>query len=354
MLKYAIAIVMIGAFMGSAKAEREFSFNKSDNFSGAAVSAIKIDMDNGEISIVKSSDSGIRVDFKNTVYAKNESNANEINNDCKYKAEISGDRLIIKVELPHFRLHDKSILSRVIQGDWSDNPSPLIRVSIPDNKSIQINSASADIEASEVTCDLTVQSASSDISLENTTGNIECNISSGDVDITGHRGHLSINGNSSDLRLADIEGDVDGHSSSGDINVDKVKGAVQLSTSSGDSRIYDIDGNLDISSTSGEIEASGVTGSVRANAISGDVKLTALSATQGDFKVESVSGDVQVEISREYAGQVQARSVSGTVNSHLSGELDKDSDSQVRGSIGNGEGRLNVSTTSGDINIDRF
>ncbi len=354
MLKYAIATAIIAAIPIIARAEREYEFRNSNNFNGSAIAAIKIDMDYGEISVVKSSGSEVLVDYKNTVYAKSESDANKINDECKYKAEMAGDRLVIKVEPTHNRQSTKGIITRIINGDWHDDIYPIIRVSIPDKKAIQINSASADIQASDVSCDLTVQSASSDVSLENTTGDVECNISSGDVDVTGHRGHLSINGNSSDLRFADIEGDIDGHTSSGDINIDKVKGAIQVSTSSGDSRIYDVDGNLDISSSSGEIDASGITGSVRAEAISGDVKLAALSAAQGDFNVESVSGDVQVEISREYAGQVQARSVSGTVNSHLTGDLESHSDSQIRGSIGNGEGRLNVSTTSGDIIIDRF
>jgi hypothetical protein len=353
MLKYVIITAVVAALAGPVRAERDFEFTKADNFDGA-VAAVKIDMDLGEIMLIKSPGSKIQVDYKNIVSARNESEAKEINDKCKYSAEVSGDRLIIKVEQPRRRHHDKGLISRIITGDWNDSIHPMLRVAIPDDKSVQIYSASADIEASEVTCDLKIESASSDIGLDNTAGDIECDISSGDIDITGHRGEISLKGASSDLHITDIIGNLDLRTSSGDVKLDKIKGSVQLSATSGDSRIYDIDGDLDISNTSGDIIVSGVSGSVRARSVSGDVDLSALSDVQGDFDIESVSGDVQIEISRDFAGQIAVRSLSGSINSQLPAEVERYSKSQLRGRIGNGNGRLSVSTTSGDISIDRF
>jgi hypothetical protein len=360
MLKYAVALFVITAIAGAARADKEYSYHKTSNFDGAAVSAVKIDMDYGDISIVKSSGTEIEVNFKNTVYAGSQTDADEINNDCKYKAEISGDKLIIKIEPVRNRRHDKGIISRLVNGDWHDDLYPMVRVSIPDKKNVEINSLSANIDASEVNCDLDIRSASSDVSLENTTGNVDCDLASGDIDITGHRGQVTLNGQSSDLRITDIEGNFDGHTSSGDASIDKVKGSVQLSTTSGDCRAYDIDGNLDISSTSGDIVANGITGSVRAEAVSGDVRLSELSSTEGDFDVESVSGDVQMEVSRDFQGEVSLRSVSGDVNSRISEKITHEDDnetsshSEIQGTVGQGKGRLNVVSTSGDISIDRF
>jgi hypothetical protein len=360
MLKYLIVTAIAATLAGSARADRDFEFSKTDDFDGAAISAIKIEMDYGEISLIKSSTSKIQVDYKNIVYTANKSEADKLDSECKYTAEVSGKRLIIKVERPERSRHDKNIISRIVNGDWNDDINPMLRVSIPDNKSIQINSASADIEAAEVSCDLRIESASSDISLENTSGDVECDLSSGDIDVTGHRGQVSLKGNSSDLQITDIVGNLDARTSSGDVNLDKIKGNVQLSTTSGDCRIYDIDGDLDLSSTSGDLVADGISGSVHAEAVSGDIKLSALSAAEGNFDVESVSGDIQMEVSRNFQGEVSLRSISGDVDSRLSGkttyvdDFNSSSHSQIRGRVGEGKGRLNVASTSGDININGY
>lgn len=360
MLKYVVAIVLIAAFAGAARADKEYSFRTNNSFDGAAISGIKINLDIGEISIVKSSGSNIEVDYKNSVYAANETEAGKINDDYKFSAEKSGDKLIIKVDLPHIRNTKHGIISSIFSGDWSNESYPIIRVSIPGSKNVEINSSSADIDASEVNCDLDIRSASSDVSLENTTGNVDCDLASGDIDITGHRGQVTLHGQSSDLRLTDIEGNLNAHTSSGDASVDKVKGSVQISSTSGDCRAFNIDGNLDISSTSGDIVANGISGSVRADAVSGDIRLSELSAIQGDFDVESVSGDVQMEISRDFQGEVMMRSVSGDVNSRISEKVtyeddsEKSSHSEINGTVGQGKGRLNVVSTSGDITVDRF
>jgi hypothetical protein len=354
MLKYVIITAIAVAFAGSARAERDFEFTKSGNFEGTAVSAIKIEIGIGELSLVKSSDSKIQVDYKNTVRAGNESDAKKLNDKCIYSAELSGDRLLIKVELPRGKHHDQGLISRIVTGDWNDDIHPMLRVSIPDGKSVRLNSASADIEASEVSCNLSIESASSDVSLENTTGDAECDISSGDIDITGHRGMVSIKGASSDLNITDIIGDLNIRTASGDGVLEKIKGAVNLSTASGDCRIHDVDGDLDISSSSGDITVSDVSGSVRTRTVSGNTRLSSLYAPQGDFDVESISGDVQIQVSRDFEGQIAVRSLSGSIDSHLPAEIQKYSNSQLRGTIGNGKGRIDVSTTSGDIGIDRF
>jgi hypothetical protein len=360
MLKYAVAIVLIAEFAGAARADKEYSYRTNNSFDGAAISGIKIDLDIGEISIVKSSGASIEVDYKNSVYAANETEAGKINDKYKFSAERSGDKLVIKVDLPHIRHTEHGIISSIINGDWSNESYPIIRVSIPEKKIIEINSSSADIDASEVNCDLDIRSASSDVSLENTTGNVDVDVASGDIDITGHKGQVTLNGQSSDFRITDIEGNFDGHTSSGDASLDKVKGSVQLSTTSGDCRAYDIDGNLDISSTSGDIIANGISGSVRAQGVSGDIRLSELSAIQGDFDVESVSGDVQMEVSRDFQGEVSLRSVSGDVNSRISAKVTYEDDhetsshSKIQGTVGQGKGRLSVVSTSGDITVDRF
>lgn len=346
------ALLTLGA--GAARADREFSYNQNDKFDAAAVTSVKINMPHGDIAIEKTAGSSIEIQYKNLVYAKDQAAADKLNSEFVYKAEISGNVLNIKIEPPEHPRHRKGLINRIVNNDWDDEYCPMIKISVPDGKSFNIESAAADIDAHDLKLNLDVNSASSDISLETTQGQFACKVASGDITVWGHRGNVDIEGISSDIRLTDIEGDVNAATTSGDAEIDKVKGSVKVSSTSGDNRIYDINGDLNIASASGDITVSGVTGSVKAEAISGDVRLSALSAKEGNFEIESISGDVTMEISNDFSGRMEVGTVSGEVNSQLGGELDSYSDSRLRGKTGDGNGRLNVSTTSGDISIDRY
>jgi len=347
---------------GVAFADRDYSFNKEDSFDGAAVKSILVDMPYGEINLVKAPGDKINVRLKNSILARDQAEADEINRDFEYKAELAGSRLTISVDPPRHTRHHKGIITRIIEGDWDENYYPALKVSVPDGKVIEIHTSSADINGNDFSSDLEIKSASSDITFDNTIGRFSCEISSGDVELMGHKGPTSIKGISSSIRLGDIEGDIDARTSSGDINVDRITGSVTASTVSGDDRVNDIKGDLNVSSSSGDIEVTSVSGSVRAGAVSGDVRLTNLTAEEGDFDVESVSGDISMEVSSNFRGEMRVNSVSGDVDSRLKSRVvineddENYSHSDIRGTVGDrqGKGRLNVASTSGDINIDGF
>lgn len=355
MFKVIIPFMVISLLTaGTTYAEKEFSFHKTDNFDAGAVKSIRINIPSGEISFVKSGNDKVEINFKNIIYAQDQAEADKVNQDWKYEARIQGDRLLVTIEPPRRRHGGKSVIGRIFSGDWNFNEEAMLRVGLPDGKLVEVVSSSADIDAADLSLDLSVNSSSSDINFENTEGKLDCDISSGDIEALGHRGDISVKGNSSDLRLTDIQGNVDIATSSGDGNYDKIKGSLKIASSSGDNRISDIDGDLDVRVSSGDILVNAVSGAVRVEATSGDVNLTGLSSLKGPFDIESVSGDIQMEVSRDFQGEVTLRTTSGSVDSRLPGDLRKHSDSQIEGQIGSGDGWLHVMTVSGDINVDRF
>jgi DUF4097 and DUF4098 domain-containing protein YvlB len=355
MLKIAMLMGVIAMFTGgSVFAEKEFSFHKDNSFDGSSIKSIKIDMSIGEIALEKSAAGKVEVNFKNLVYASDQAEADKYNDDVDYKAELSGDKLVISIDFPKHSRHRKGIITRIMQGEWDDDYYPMLKVSIPDSKDIEIHSASADISASDVAFNLDVKSSSSDLTMENTIGTVHNDVSSGDVSIRGHRGPISIKGISSDIKIDDAEGDVDCYTSSGDGDFNKIKGNLKVTSTSGDNNMIDINGNLDVHATSGDVEVESVTGSVSVEAVSGDIKLKSLAATDGAFDISSVSGDTQIEISSDFKGDVQVATASGSINSSLALDSKTSSDSELRGHIGQGNGKLNISTVSGDITISKY
>lgn len=354
MEKAIMAVMFLAAVLtGAAKAEREFSFDKHDSFDGEKVAAVKIDLPSGDIELAKSTSNEIEIDFKNVIFAEDRDEAEDINNDCSYKAEVSGNELTVTIELPR-HLRKRGVLNRLLSGDWDEKINPYLRVRIPDGKDVELKSSSADLEASKLNLNLDVWSSSTDVRVRDTEGRLTFDLSSGDVDISHHNGDVKVKGNSSDLDFRAIEGNVDVKTSSGDGSLNGVKGSVLVYASSGDFKLFDIEGDLDARTSSGDIYASGVSGSVRAEASSGDITLKELSSKDGEFDVETSSGDVSLEVADSFGGRISLNSNSGTVYSRLSGDIESVSESRFKGNIGDGNGRLSVSTVSGDIRVNRF
>lgn len=348
-----LAIFLVALMVSPAMADREYSYTENDTFDGDQISTIKIDMPSGDIELTRSTSNQIEIDLKKVIYAESQDDADDINEDFLYKAEVTGDRLTVKVDFPRYR-ERKGVIRRLLSGDWDDEINSYLRIKIPDGKIVEVKSSSADIEVSGLTADLDVWASSTDVRMKNTDGEASFDLSSGDVDIIHHKGNVNLKGNSSDLDFEAVEGDVDVRTSSGDGNLDNVKGSVSVYASSGDYKLYNIEGKLDIRTSSGDIYATGVSGSIRAESSSGDIRLKELTAKEGDFDIESSSGDVTLEVTDDFEGSIYLRSNSGSINSRLSGDIESLSESKLRGSIGNGNGRLRVSTISGDVRIDRF
>lgn len=180
---------------------------------------------------------------------------------------------------------------------------------------------------------------------------------------------LNIDTKSGDIDLMNVQADsMLARTLSGDIKGRSVQGSTMFSSASGDVRIYMIRGNqIDASSISGDIELKEAEGEeLKANSKSGDLRVEASAA---DSTVSTISGKIVLSNSRE--GRMKVNSISGNVNIRMyhvggyeanvhtvSGRADlfyTDCCSRDHGNgrftCGNGASKLEVRTTSGDIQI---
>jgi DUF4097 and DUF4098 domain-containing protein YvlB len=198
-------------------------------------------------------------------------------------------------------------------------------------------------------------------------------MSSGDVDLTGAEGAISIETSSGDVEAHDIANGLTVRSSSGDVTLDHVGGQLDVQTSSGDVQLEE--GQVDnaiVQTNSGDVKLEGVAGSLTLHSNSGDI--TVREAQDGLLDIQNSSGDVDYSGSLASDGSFSVTASSGDVTLHLpetsdftleastsSGDLRNDF--QLRGeqqegntragTVGAGGPLLQVSTSSGDITIER-
>jgi hypothetical protein len=191
----------------------------------------------------------------------------------------------------------------------------------------------------------------------------------GKVDISNVDGDLRIDAATADVTSHATRGGLNIDTGSGDVLVEDASGAVALETGSGDVRITRMkDGDLKVETGSGSVVGSGIaTGAATIETGSGDIRLTDITAPQlsletgsgsvrADLRgspellhIDTGSGDVTLHLSEGIDATVDLETGSGDFDLDFPLQLVRKSEGNLRGKIGDGRGRIEIETGSGDI-----
>lgn len=173
--------------------------------------------------------------------------------------------------------------------------------------------------------DLKIVTSSGDIDMEYylLVGNIDIEASSGDVTVNG--------ANSDSLTIA---------TRSGDIKIDSASSKdTRISANSGDVSLGDVvTDNVDLKTSSGNITSGSIKAKrINGRASSGDVMIRDCDASE--INIMTKSGDVSIGIGSEMKYEYTTKTSSGDVN--------------VPDSVKGADGKCNIETSSGDIDVTR-
>ncbi|MFT6434423.1 MAG: DUF4097 and DUF4098 domain-containing protein YvlB [Candidatus Azotimanducaceae bacterium] len=187
---------------------------------------------------------------------------------------------------------------------------------------------------------------------------------------------VSFTGVSTDTVIKDIYGGVKVESVSGEIEVENNKGKLIIKTISGNIEVSESTGNARISTVSGEmnLEIAGesltletISGDIegkfedfmhlRSSTISGNQKLSGQLNNNGEVTISSVSGDVRLELQESVNATIFARTgIGGEIENDLSEhkpQVQFPAQGLLEATLGDGSGRISISTVSADIRLDR-
>jgi hypothetical protein len=214
-----------------------------------------------------------------------------------------------------------------------------LRVSVPKGKTIRLNLGVGKAFVSNVEGNIRVSGASADVAADRTRGSLHIETGSGNVD----------------LRTA--TGEVELETGSGDLTVSGVQGTrLKLETGSGNVTITDGKATtLAVETGSGDIEATGASGEdVSFETGSGNVDVS-LVTTFRSLSVETGSGDVTLRVPPEAGAEVDLETGSGDIDlGGLTLQVRRVERDHVRGTLGDGKGRLSVETGSGNVRLQKL
>jgi DUF4097 and DUF4098 domain-containing protein YvlB len=198
---------------------------------------------------------------------------------------------------------------------------------------------------------------------------VNTNVLSGSQTILKVRGPVKADSASGSIRVDDIDrqtqlttlsgsieaqnigDDLRASSASGSVNVAKVKGDVRISALSGTTQVSGPGGRVDANTASGTVEVQGATRDVKAHAASGRVDVQGNPSESSYWDLKTVSGVVELGVPPSANFHLTAEAVSGQIKTDVPIVIEEQGKHSLRARMGNGGGRVEVHTISGEIRV---
>ncbi|HEY8683427.1 MAG TPA: DUF4097 family beta strand repeat-containing protein, partial [Rhodanobacter sp.] len=147
------------------------------------------------------------------------------------------------------------------------------------------------------------------------------------------------------------------------LKVDSVSGGIELAGHAEQANLQTVSGDILAPSLGNDVKLQTISGRIQADGgpwrkltlstVSGDVQLAGRLAADGSLSIDSMSGDVQLQLPANTSGTLHASSFSGDLRSDFgtSKKSEHGPGSSLDAHLGDGHGRINVETFSGDLRI---
>lgn len=200
---------------------------------------------------------------------------------------------------------------------------------------------------------LEIYLATGKVSVANVNGDLRLDAHSAPVTTTGTRGRLSVDVGSGPVRVSRAEGDLEVDTGSGPVEVSRFRGReLLIDTGSGSVTGTDLEAvRLSVETGSGDIELAATSApSLELETGSGSVTADLRSELQS-LTVETGSGDIRVTALPTLGAAVDIETASGGIESDFPLQVTRHSRDHVVGRIGDGRGRIEIETGSGDVRL---
>ncbi len=156
---------------------------------------------------------------------------------------------------------------------------------------------------------------------------------------------------SGSVSATDIGNDVRASSASGSVTVSNTRGDVHVNAVSGVIRVFNPGGRIEADTASGEVEIQGARNDVKAHAASGRVSVQGNPGADSYWELKTLSGAVQLGVPASANLHLSAEAVSGEIRTDIPIVIEEQGKHSLRAHMGNGGGRVDVHTVSGEIRV---
>src|SRR6267142_1321939 len=146
--------------------------------------------------------------------------------------------------------------------------------------------------------------------------------------------------------IRNVRGPVKVQAASGSIRVEKIVNAI-----AGVIRISKPGGRVEADTASGAVDVNGAASDVKAHAASGRVSVQGNPGADSYWELKTISGGVQLVVPASANLHLSAEAASGEIRTDIPIVIEEQGKHSLRAHLGNGGGRVEVHTVSGEIHV---
>jgi DUF4097 and DUF4098 domain-containing protein YvlB len=187
--------------------------------------------------------------------------------------------------------------------------------------------------------------------IANVRGPVKADSASGSIRVDHIDRQTQLKTLSGSIDAQNIGEDLRASSASGSVTVAQIKGDIRISALSGTTQVSGPGGRVDADTASGSVEVQGATRDVKAHAASGRVDVQGNPSESSYWDLKTVSGVVQLGVPSNANFHLTAEAVSGQIKTDVPIVIEEQGKHSLRARVGNGGGRVEVHTISGEIRV---
>ena len=187
--------------------------------------------------------------------------------------------------------------------------------------------------------------------IHNVKGPLKVDSASGSIDVDHIQRQTDLSTLSGSIRAANIDDDLHAKSASGSVIVSNIKGDVRISALSGSTQVTRPGKRVEASTASGTVDVQGAANDVKAHAASGRITVEGNPGSNSYWELKTASGTVQLGVPKNANFDLDADAVSGAIRTDIPIVVEEQGKHSLRARIGNGGGRVEVHTISGEIRV---
>jgi DUF4097 and DUF4098 domain-containing protein YvlB len=187
--------------------------------------------------------------------------------------------------------------------------------------------------------------------IRNVRGPVNVKAASGSIRVEKIGRDVQLSTASGSISATDVGGDVHVSSVSGSVTVANIKGDVRVKAIAGVIRVSQPGGRVEADTSSGDVDIQGAANDVKAHATSGRVYVQGNPRADSFWELKTVSGGVQFSVPASANFHLSAEAVSGEIRADIPIVIEEQGKHSLRAHMGNGGGRVEVHTVSGEIRV---
>jgi DUF4097 and DUF4098 domain-containing protein YvlB len=194
-------------------------------------------------------------------------------------------------------------------------------------------------------------SVSGSLSIRNVRGPVQAESVSGSVSARDIDRDAKLSSTSGSIDAENCGDEVRAMSVSGNVEVTQAKGDVTAHSVSGNVTVRGPGGRVDSNSSSGSVEIRGANNDVKAHTASGTVDIAGNPSGNSYWDLKTMSGPINIAVPNDANFHLSSNAVSGEIRTQVPIVIEEQGKHSLRARMGNGNGRVEVHTVSGSVDL---